>query len=312
MRGDRGWTTLGAILLLTCGCTVDLDAGTKLEEPIVPCGSSDSPAVDVVIVADNSSSMSDHLASIQQQLTSALPVSLDRTGLDYRVILISRYGDVNVAVGESDHPVCLGPPLGATDCTRAATDPLVNHPPRFFQYSADVPSGQTLCLLFAAWDRPDEYATTSRAWAPLIPQGWSSLLRPEALKVFVIFTDGQASCANETVEVNDANLAVQGETGAEAFDAALLGWSPEQFGTGRARRYVWHSVTGMLAAGDVVLPDAPIVTDPCEATWTEPGTGYQALSRLTGGLRHSVCEIDTLPAWLDSVAQAAQAWCARP
>src|SRR5690606_12528978 len=94
--------------------------------------------------------------------------------------------------------------------------------------------------------------------------------------------------------LRDGETAVGGGNVATAFDTALLSLSPAHFGTAENRNYIWHSILGMNENDPVTTPwspDAGIVTSEC-GTGSQAdgfGTGYQTLSRLTGGLRYPIC-----------------------
>ncbi|MDP6945880.1 MAG: hypothetical protein QF464_17150, partial [Myxococcota bacterium] len=84
----------------------------------------------------------------------------------------------------------------------------------------------------------------------------------------------------------------------EAALASLVDAEDYFFSDGGERRYTWHSIVGfkydegdgLLGTGDPLVwthKDASNVN--CGGS---PGTGYQAMSTLTGGLRHSLCAPD--------------------
>jgi len=132
----------------------------------------------------------------------------------------------------------------------------------------------------------------ARTWTAHAPNGWSQWLRPEALKVFVEITDDDVSCTTYGYDFKDNNTVAGGTAAAAAFDSALLALSPEQFGTAAQRNYVWHSIVAMKAnnpSTSAWLPSSPVTTATCTPGSEGPGTGYQALSVLTGGLRYPTC-----------------------
>ena len=151
-------------------------------------------ALDIIFIVDNSSSVVDIIPSVAQRLAVDLPAILEARAIDYRIILLSRYGPLDDAVGLSESPICIPAPLGSSDCSDPNAQPLANHPPRFFQYSMDVDSTVSFCLLRRAWDTPDEIPAGDRAWTPVAPQGWSAFLRPGVFKAFVIVTDDEVVC----------------------------------------------------------------------------------------------------------------------
>lgn len=109
--------------------------------------------------------------------------------------------------------------------------------------------------------------------------------------------------------VSSTNVAA-GNTAAAKFDAALLALSPEHFGTTTERNYMWHSIVNIRAnTSGSTLPWQPtdaIQTKMCTANNTSivgAGTGYQALSRLTGGLRYPICQNSTFDAIFNAIAE---------
>ena len=225
------------------------------------------------------------------------------SGLDYRVIVISRYGDSTIAVGESEHPLCIEAPLSDVACLNPASDPLDPNPPRFYHYSANVGQDDSWCVLLDSFDKRDEYVVGGgdREWSPLAPNGWRAWLRPSAFKAFGQITSNKVGCqvvdTDPQYEFDDLSTVDAGVATAALFDTALLELSPGQFGTAAERNYIWHGIIGMepdAVVTDAWPPSAPISTQTCDnallgSQGEEPGTGYQALSVLTAGLRYPIC-----------------------
>ncbi|MFO0571768.1 MAG: hypothetical protein U0263_39450 [Polyangiaceae bacterium] len=253
--------------------------------------------MDIIFVVDNSCSMSNEAVAIQNNINVNFAQIIAQSGIDFRVILIGEHGPA-----ASDQSICIGPPLGGAPCTSVtANTPPSNNPPVFYQYDHDdVESWDSFCKMNDWYKKPDRYN--------LAPGGWSEWLRKEAFKTFVEVTDDQVNCASPAPPstyypscstpgspgcFTDGNSAASGQTAAQQFDTELLAMDPVQFGTKQARNYVWHSVVGIAknAANPtgVYEPTDPITTSEC-TTAVAPGTGYQALSILTGGLRYPVCE----------------------
>ncbi len=290
------------------------------EEPVCAGGSTTTTAatspVDIIFLIDNSKSMDLEIAEVQTRIYADFAQIIEQSGLDYRVIMISRYGQVGVAIGDSNHPICIGSPLGGNACTNPSTEPLKNNPPKFFHYSADVGSRDAFCLSIASFDQPDEFGDPNRSgWSVKAPNGWSAWLREEAFKTFVFIGDDDVSCSSWGYAFDDLSTTSGGAAAAAAFDAQLTARSPEQFGTPSARNYVWHSIVGVP---DAAVPNeawpstAPIQTSMC-STAAGPGIGYQALSKLTGGLRYPVCRAGNFDAVFSAIAHeviaTAQAQC---
>jgi hypothetical protein len=309
-------------------CAGGSSAATQTEKP-----------VDIIIIIDNSPSMDDEIAEVQARIHTDLAQILDSSGLDYRVIMISRFGDVTKAVGTSTTPICIGPPLGGNACTDPSNETLVLGE-RFFHHSTDIESWDSWCQLLGGFDKPDEVGVTdaavigvgsTRPWTPLAMDGWRQWLRSEAFKTFLVITDDDIECTdygynfddtpgcngfpqnchNLATQTSNANTVAAGETAAQNFDDALLALSPEQFGTADERNYVWHSIVNLRSnpAGATTAwgPEAAIQTKMCTPAYTQivgAGTGYQALSRLTGGLRYPICQKNDFDAIFNTIASA--------
>ncbi|HEU4581832.1 MAG TPA: hypothetical protein VFS67_26440 [Polyangiaceae bacterium] len=231
-------------------------------------------AVDIVVVLDNSGSMSDEAQSVEANLNVNFAQILAGSGVDYRLILISRQ---RTSSGQRTS-ACISQPLsGLAQCP--ADQPLFSD--RFFQYSVEVGSHNSLSLLLDTYDgtQADEFE--------LAPHGWSEWLRPTSKKVFLEFSD------------DDSRME------AASFLSDLMSLAPEHFGTnGSPAQLVWHSIVG-LAQKDVptepYLAAEPVQDSECRGnTVFSAGGTYQDLSRLTGGLRFPICEF----AGYDRVFQA--------
>lgn len=237
--------------------------------------------VDIVIAIDNSPSMSDEIEEVEEQINDNFAAIIGASGIDYRVVMLSLHGD------SVDQKVCIGAPLAGGSCQPLPDEPLESA--RFFHHSVEVDSHNTFCAVLRNFDRKDEFE--------LHPDGYGELLRAEAFKVFVAITDDNVDteCKGETY--NDNDTAEDGTEAAQKFDQELLALSPEHFGSAATRNYMWHSIVGLAPFDDGNLAlahpaDAPIVTDTCEPSAKTAGTGYQALSKLTGGLRYPSCGLD--------------------
>lgn len=265
--------------------------------------------VDIVFVIDNSASMGGEIEQVQARINDDLTQILELEEVDYRVIMISRYGDVNQSVGESDHPICIHAPLGANDCTEAANQTLVQNPPSFYHYSADIRSREPWCDLLDGFDTPDELKRAGdddRPWSSVAPIGWRQFLREDAFKHFVVISDDDSSCRRRNWSFDDGNEVLAGQNAAIDFDTALLELSPRQFGTNEKRNYKFHSIVGLPEYEDPLAPwpaDAPIQTGTCGRGSDGPGTGFQALSVLTGGLRYPSCNNENFDAVFRALAE---------
>jgi hypothetical protein len=277
--------------------------------------------MDIIIGIDNSGSMAGEIQAVQQRVNEDFASIIEASGIDYRVILVSHYGNVHdedtSAPFDGAFGVCIGEPLGGSACPADQDDSmpaLVNDRLRFFHDSINIGSGNMWCQLTSSFSQ-----VTASA-----PSGWGAWLRPEAFKVFIGITDDSprlnfggtnGQCATST-GLSD-NLA-----GAQQFDTLLRGLSA-QFGTSDARNYAWYSIVGM-AGNDASNPtplqpseavessccrgDGSSVTCPAsdstpDADGVRAGTGYQELSRMTGGLRYPSCFNSNFDAMFNAVAQ---------
>lgn len=316
---------------------LEASAAASAQKPVECAGVAEEATevtlpVDIIIVIDNSSSMSEEITEVQARINGDFAQVMAASGLDYRVILVARYGDVNTSVGQSDHPVCIGAPLGATTCATSSTEPLTNNPPVFFHYSADVGSREPWCDLLEGFSSPDEIGATNgdRAtpWTMLFPSGYSEYLREDAFKHFLVITDDNSECqvtvgasaasadagppmGNTTYGFDDQDQVQSGLSAAQDFDEALLALSPAQFGTAQERKYRWHSIVGMAekptpdgGTPEPWLPNEPISTENCGADITDGvGTGFQQLSVMTGGLRYPSCRTENFNAVFNAIAE---------
>jgi len=252
--------------------------------------------VDIIFVVDNSCSMTNEAIAIQNNINNNFAQIIQASGLDYRVILIAEHGPAN-----PDESLCIDPPLSGGACPSPvpANTPPINNPPIFYHYdNNDVESHDSWCKMLGWYKTADRYN--------LAPTGWSEWLRQEAYKTFVEVTDDGVACSTFGFSFNDADAVAQGQTAAQLFDTALLTLDPAQFGTAQDRNYIWHSIVGITAnaasADKSYSPTDPMVTSLC-TTAVDPGTGYQALSNMTGGLRFPVCEGSGFDAVFKKIAE---------
>jgi cysteine-rich repeat protein len=229
-----------------------------------PCATQSAQAtlkkkpVDVIFVIDNSGSMTVEIKAVESNINGSFASIMGNSGLDYRVIMISRHGNSN------SQRICIKSPLSGTTCSPIPTQPV--NTANFFHYSVSISSTNSLSQILATYPKKDEFN--------LAPNGWKDWLRTEAFKIFVEITDDNASSPTYT-----------------SFDTQLLALSNAQFGTAAARNYVFHSIVGVLEKNPATAAYEP--TENLQATKcntaVNTGTAYQNLSKLTGGLRFPVC-----------------------
>jgi hypothetical protein len=288
------------------------DASPAVVEREVACATQTERAtrgepkpVDVVFVIDNSGSMSDEIAAVRNSINVDFAQIIAESGLDYRVVLLSRHGTTDTAI-------CVDPPLGGVACDASAGTAAgiaATQTEVFHQYSQDIGSQDPFCQILETFDRPDAHGVA--------PQGWQAWLRPEAQKAIVMITDDSARCSY----VGGDTLYEFGREPVDAFaDAlqfhhALLARSGAQFGVPPDVKYQFFSIVGMSAherPDEPYFPNQGLNTGTCG---TAPGAGlsYQALSIVTDALRYPVCEGRSFDAVFRvlarSVIQASKADC---
>lgn len=175
--------------------------------------------LDIILTIDNTSSMGEEIAALQDNINPHFAQPLEDSGLDYRVILVSKYGNLATA------SVCIEAPLGGIPEGGCTPPPFmtVNNPDKFYHYSVEIAQADSWCKLIATVNGAtnDQFGFADN--------GWREWLRPDAFKNFVELTGNRAYCPYgyaSTAEVAPAEAA--------KFDAALLAIHPEHFGARRA------------------------------------------------------------------------------
>jgi hypothetical protein len=247
--------------------------------------------VDITFVIDNSGSMTEEIAAVEDRINADFAKIIEESGVDYRVIMVARFGKHPQNSGEAGaQDLCIRAPLGPNDCS--GTSKLAHRPPRFFHYDSEVMSTDAWCKLLDGFRSPQYLASS----------GWSEFARPEAFKSFVIISDDDNGCVTHLATersptpealIDDVEAFVFKDpaTNAKRFDEALTRLSTNQFGTRERRNYRVHSIIGAVGnpAGDGTWSAAdPIQSDVCP-TAVAAGVNHQALSVLTGGLRYPIC-----------------------
>ena len=234
---------------------------------------------DIIFVIDNSGSMGEEIAGVEQNINQNFAQQMAASGIDYRIIMVTQHGSSSLTV-------CVQAPLsGTTNCA----GPPVNVPNQFYHYSVNVQSHDSFCKLLNTF-----YGTEADQYN-LAPNGWSEWMRPEAVKVFVVMSDDGASCTWNGNNYNDGNNVASGQTAAVEFDKDLLALSPLHFGTQANRNYLWYSIVGLGPKNPANPLEAwnefdPVTTSECTPGAVDPGTAYQWLSKGTGALRFPLCD----------------------
>ena len=240
--------------------------------------------VDVILVIDNSGSMTNEIQSVQNNVNTNFATIIAASGLDYHVIVLAKHGSAS-----ADQSICIDAPLsGNASCTPPPAKPV--NTTKFFQYSQEIGSHDSFTQILNTYNQPDPSGASAT--------GWSAWLRPNAVKHFILITDD-----TYTKSGNGPNNEVD-------FDTRLLALTPSNFGTAAKRNYVFHSILGLKANTPVTTPWQP--TDPIQTTkcvappadQAPPNQGevYQRLSVLTSGLRYPICEYGNFDAVFKAVA----------
>ena len=168
------------------------------------------PPIDIIVIVDQSGSMSEELASIKSNINT-LSTLLDKTGVDYHLVMIGE-------VGTSTYQICVPPPLGGPNCA--------SNGKTFRAVNQHIESNDALDLILKTLDA-----------APGDPKSWRDFLRPEALKVFIPVTDDDAR----------QSVSPYGPINPAQWDADLLGKGGTLFGTDAARLYRFYPIIGAAA-----------------------------------------------------------------
>lgn len=234
----------------------------------------DKKPVDVIMVIDNSCSMTQEIQAVETNVNTNFASIIGGSGLDYRIILLSRHGSAT-----SQQSVCISPPLsGNATCAPPPATPTDGA--RFFHYSTEIGSTDSLTKILSTYNAAGSEGTG--------PMGWSGWLRADAYRTFIEITDD-----NET------------RTTAAQFDQRVMALMPARFGTAQNRNYVFHSIVGVAPKAnpsEAYQPGEAVVNSKC-STAVNPGNTYQDLSKLTGGLRFQMCEPNRYDTVFQAVAQ---------
>jgi hypothetical protein len=159
-------------------CATVSAAATLIKEP-----------VDIILVLDNSGSMADELDAVEQNINRNFANILQQSGVDYRVILISRQRkDARSESEEASTSICVSTPLsGLASCP----GPKPVNSERFFQYSIKIESTNSFDRILSTYNAKDTFSLTK--------VGWSEWLRPGAKKVFLELTDDNARAVGRLV-----------------------------------------------------------------------------------------------------------------
>ncbi len=282
--GTGAWGGVGGAGIYGAGGNgaIGFDGGSNDAGPEAGCGTASAHAtletepVDIIMIVDNSGSMKEELTSVENNINDNFATILKNSGVDYRLIAISRHRDDN------NTSLCVRAPL-STLASCPAPAPGISD--RFFQFDTKIESDDSLDRILDTYVQPFGGACSSLCDNGATSEddgddnsgntkiGWSEWLRPGAKKVFLEITDD-----------ND-------DMPAATFVRELTALGSD-FGTVEAPKFIFHSIVGVVGkmpATEAYLPNEPIQTMRCENVSTA-GETYQQLSILSGGLRFPICQ----------------------
>jgi hypothetical protein len=230
--------------------------------------------VDIIMVIDNSGSMTLEIQSVENNVNVNFAQIIEQSGIDYRVILLAKHGDAS-----DDQSVCIRSPLSGTNCNPIPPAPVNGS--RFFHYDIEISSHDSLSRILSTYDTTDTHGFAQG--------GWKNWLRPGSVKTFIEITDDEADITADEFE-------------AELFALATDG----AFGTLASRNYIFHSIVGILPnspSSSAWLPTDPKKSQKCSSAAAAGGI-YEDLSLRTGGLRFPVCETSSYDAVFRAAAQS--------
>lgn len=277
------------------GTTVDVSSavssssgGPGCDEGVVVDTEHSIRPVDLILVVDNSASMVDEIAALEQQLYPNLAYPLDAQAVEAQFILLTDHGS-----GPTE--VCIGPQLAGPGATCDGLPGDITE--RFHHYSTAIGDHDGLCQLLDSYNGVQDGATPDEFG--LHDEGWSTWLRQEALKVIVVLSDDGLACTWRGEVFDDANdptltpSSSQAAVAAADWDRQLLQRGTFHFGTLAHRNYRLYTLVGLAEPQNSPIEagfssNQGLVTSQCLGA-TSPGFGYQWLSRLTGARRYPSC-----------------------
>lgn len=287
-----GGTAGGGSLILPSGGTQGSGAGGACAIDRASAELTRAP-IDILMVLDNSGSMHQEMGAVERNINQNFGSILTASGVDYRVVLLSRHRNEARTTGETaaNTSVCVTSPLsGLAECP--APEPVYNE--RFIQYGQKIESFDALNWILDAYRIPPKDDDI----AHLIPTGYGAFLRDGAKKVILVLTDD-----------NEGNVGDLTPLTIPQFLQGLAGLSSAHFGTAAAPTFTFHSIIGLKEKADVTaayLPNEPVQLAKCAghgAVIPHVGTLYQELSIQTGGLRFPICEFPGYDAVFRRIAE---------
>ncbi|MBI2395028.1 MAG: VWA domain-containing protein [Deltaproteobacteria bacterium] len=223
--------------------------------------------VDVIIVIDQSGSMSDDIANVRANINK-LSDNLKKTGLAYRVVMIAGYDSASVRndgttyATSASYQVCVPAPLGGATC---------GAPNTYFRHAN---------VHVESYDALKAVALTYDSTAPTVK--WKDFLRPGAAKVIIPITDDNSNYSGTSWLYG---------LSATDFDNQMLSKPGAPFGTKSKRNYVAYPIIG--------APAYPAESPKCGSNAVNTGSEYIALAKLTKGRWFPICLTDFGPVFTE-------------
>lgn len=215
---------------------------------------------DIIVVVDNSGSMTDEAASVQNSM-NAFATTIINSDIDAHVIMIS--ADSSDAQG-----VCVPAPLGSGNCPNDENLPGYRH------IVADVGSSNALQLIL------DTY-----------PQ-WQDSLRSNATRTIAVISDDDSGLS--AVNFSDQLIALDPTFEGFKVDAIV---APYDLST--AICTTCYLLSNDCATCDACCGLDSTLGLLCTALPASQGSVYQDLVQTTGGVEGNLCTQDFLPAFQD-------------
>jgi len=227
---------------------------------------------DIIVVVDNSGSMTDEAQSVQDSMVDFV-TTITMSGIDAHVILISDDSD-------DQQGICVPAPVGSGQC------PNDENLPNFRHYVQPVGSGNSLQLITSTYTE------------------WSSSLRPNATRTIVVISDDNSGITMDAFKI--ALIAMDPTFAGFKFDAIV---APYDLSTAVCFPCI---NTGNCMACDPCCGLDSQLGIACTALPADEGVVYKELVTDTGGVLGNLCTQDFLPVFQDvatSVVSGSQVPC---
>lgn len=259
-----------------CADTEVCENGTCTEDT---CAETSSTAesvtlpADILVVVDNSGSMTDEAGFVQDAMNSFVNV-LTASGIDAHVILIS-------ADSTDEQGICVPAPLGSGSCPNDEKLPTYRH------VVTEVGSRNSLQLILSTYDQ------------------WKDSLRPDATRTIAVISDDNSALAASDF----ATMIVALDPSFEGFkfDAIVAPYDL----SGVACFPCQINMTACNTCDPCCGTDSTLGIA-CVPLPASEGTVYKQLVSSTGGVLGNLCTQDFLPAFMDmatAVVDASQVAC---